>query len=294
MNAWLKFVYLALTLLTCAGNVAAALPLWEIEGTGNRIRLLGSVHFLRAADHPLPSAMLDAYREADVIVMEVALDAINLTDVLRVQQELAIDPRGRSLSDIIGARAYRNAQSQASAIDISLEMLQPFEPWFAALQITQLRIMQLGFDGSYGVEMTMTRKANADGKPIVGLETLTQQLRMLDTLSAPAQKRFLMETLEEAGEIGDGLDKIVNAWKHGDIATLENLLLEGLDGQPEVQPEVYEQVLVQRNRRWTKQIIGMTNDSKDYLIIVGALHLIGADSVQNMLGDAGIRTRQLR
>ena len=34
--------------------VAQSLPLWELEGTRNSIRLLGSVHFLRAEDYPLP------------------------------------------------------------------------------------------------------------------------------------------------------------------------------------------------------------------------------------------------
>lgn len=279
-----------LVLVACVCNSAVALPLWELEGTRNRIQLLGSIHVLRAEDYPLPRAMIDAYRQADIIVMELVLDTIDPADLLRVQQELAIDPRGRSLSDLIGAGAYRRARGQASAIGIDLELMQPFEPWFAALQITQLRLLQLGFDGSYGVDMTMTRNARADGKTIIGLETLDEQLGALDSLSATAQKRFFRLTLEEAGSIDDDLEEIVTAWKRGDTNALENLLLEGLSEQP----DVYEKLLVQRNRRWTNTIIGMTDDSQDYLIIVGTLHLIGADSVQNMLGAAGIRTHQVR
>jgi len=289
LNTLLRAACLWTVLVFCACNTAAALPLWELEGTSNRIQLLGSIHFLRSKDYPLPQAILDAYQEADVIVMELVLDEIAPADMQRVQQELAIDPRGRRLSDLIGASAYRQATAQASAISIDLDLLQPFEPWFAALQITQLRLLQLGFDGSYGVDMTMTRNARADGKPIIGLETLDEQLRTLDSLSAPAQKRFFGQTLEEAASIGDDLEKIVIAWRQGDTQSLETLLFEGLDDQP----EVYEQVLVQRNRRWTKAILNMTNDSPDYLIIVGTLHLIGEDSVRNMLGEAGIRSHQI-
>jgi len=281
---------LCVALVVCACNAATAVPLWEIEGINNRVWLLGSVHLLRAEDHPLPRAITDTYREADIIVMELVLDTISPTDMQRVQQELAIDPRGRNLSELIGASAYHEAQSLASAIDIDLDMLQPFEPWFAALQITQLRLMQLGFDGSYGIDATITRQARADGKPLLGLETLDEQLRALDTLPAAAQHYFLTQTLEDAGSIDDDIDAIVAAWRQGDIETLNSLLLEGLN----TQPEVYEQLLVQRNRRWTKAIIDMTNDSQDYLIIVGTLHLIGEDSVQNMLGEAGFRTSQLR
>jgi len=270
-------------------TVATAVPLWEIEGTDNRILLLGSIHFLRAEDHPLPREIIKAYQEADIIVMELVLDTIGVAGMQLIEQDLAIDPRGRSLSKLIGAGAWRKARSQASKIDIDLNLLQPYEPWFAALRITQLQLLQLGFDGSYGIETTITRKARADRKPLLGLETLDEQLRALDTLPIKVQTEFLLQTLEEADSISDDLDTIVAAWKQADLETLDNLLLEGLGEQP----EVYDQLLVQRNRRWTKTIAGMTNDSQDYLIIVGALHLIGKDSVQNMLADAGIRTRQI-
>lgn len=285
-----KKACLTLALIFCASNIAVAVPLWEIEGTSNRIRLLGSVHFLRAEDYPLPSAITAAYQQADIIVLELALGEITPTDMLRVRRELAIDPRGRGLSDLIDARAYREAQSLAAATNINLDMLQPFEPWFAALRITQLRLSQLGFDGSYGIDATLSRMARTDGKTVIGLETLDEQLRALDTLPAKAQQSFLLQTLEDADGISAELEIILTAWRQGDTHTLENLLLEGLSEQP----EVYDQLLVQRNRRWTKEIIDMTNDSQDYLIIVGSLHLVGKDSVQSMLGQAGIKTRQLR
>ena len=284
----LRSTYVCAALIAC--NVASAVPLWEIEGTNNRIRLLGSVHFLRAEDYPLPPAIADAYREADIIIMELALDKITATDMLRVQQQLAIDPEGRSLSELVSAGTYRKVRSLAADIDIDLNLLQPFEPWFAALQITQLRLLQLGFDGSYGIDAMLTHQASTDGKPLLGLETLDEQLQALDTLPAAAQQKFLLQTLEDAGSISDDLELIMTAWRQGDIATLNKLLLEGLDEQP----EVYEQILIQRNRRWTQAIIDMTKDSEDYLIIVGALHLIGEDSVQSMLDDAGIRTRRIK
>ncbi|HJP37995.1 MAG TPA: TraB/GumN family protein [Gammaproteobacteria bacterium] len=287
LSTLLRTACLCTAVIAC--NVASAVPLWEIEGTSNRIRLLGSVHFLRAEDYPLPPAIYDAYREADIIVMELALDKILPTDVLRVQQQLAVDPDGRGLSELVNAGTFRKVRSLAAAIDIDLNPLQPFEPWFAALQITQLRLQQLGFNGSYGIDAMLTRKAGTDGKPLLGLETLGEQFLALDTLSAAAQQQFLLQTLEDASSISNDLENIVQAWRQGDIAILNNLLLKGLDEQA----EVYEQILIQRNRRWVQTIIDFTNNSQDYLIIVGALHLIGEDSVPNMLDDAGIRTRRI-
>jgi uncharacterized protein YbaP (TraB family) len=282
-----KITCLCMMLIAC--KAAFAVPLWEIEGTENRILLLGSIHFLRAEDNPLPRAIHDAYEEADIIVMELAMDSINPAEIQRIQQEMAIDPQGRSLSDLIGTDSYRQAYSLAASIDIDLDLMLPYEPWFAALQITQLQLLKLGFDGSYGIENTITRKARADRKPLLGLETIGEQLSALDTLPDKAQKFFLLQTLQEAQSSNDDLDTIVKAWKQGNVRKLGRLLLEGMQEQP----EVYDQLLVQRNRRWSDAIIDMTDDSQDYLIIVGALHLIGADSVQNMLNQKGIRTRRL-
>lgn len=42
-------------------QAASSLPLWELEGTRGRVQLLGSIHFLRASDYPLPEAMERAY-----------------------------------------------------------------------------------------------------------------------------------------------------------------------------------------------------------------------------------------
>ena len=281
--------YICLIALLFAGS-AYGQALWEIENTSNQIRLLGSIHFLRAEDYPLPPTIEVAYNDAEIIVMEIDLTRIKPDDITKAQQELAIDPRGRNLKDLLGAAVYQKAKAQALQMNIDLDMLLPFEPWFAALQITQIRLMQLGFDGSYGIESQITNAATSDSKPIMGLETLREQLSIMDSLPAAAQKKFLLQTLDDIIDIDDELDDIVIAWKTGNIKVLDKLLLEGLADQP----EVYQKILVERNQRWTTAIKKMTNDSKDYLIVVGALHLIGEDSVQEILKSAGVKSRQIR
>ncbi|MFQ5635519.1 MAG: TraB/GumN family protein [Gammaproteobacteria bacterium] len=272
------------------GMPALALPLWELEGTDNRIRLLGSVHFLRARDYPLPAAIMTAYADADIVVFELDMSAIDPLATQNLLQRLALDPGGNDLEDYLGARNYRSAATLAKSIDIDLATLRSYEPWFAALQITQLRLAQLGFDGSYGIETRLTMQAVADAKTIRGLESMAEQLGSLDSLPAPAQRVFLMRTLEDAAEIEDDLDDIVTAWREGDTQTLEKELLHGLEDQT----ELHDRILIKRNRNWAKQILGFTKTGKRYLVIVGALHLVGDDSVIRMLDDAGYPARQIR
>ncbi len=277
--AWLIFAF-----------PVAALPLWEIQGTSNQIRLLGSIHFLRPQDFPLPEAITNALMDADVVIMELDLTALNPIMVQTIMLDKAIDPNGRSLEDLLDSRSYRKAQRLAAAVDIDLSTMRQYEPWYAALQITQLRLMQLGFDGSFGVETQILMQAIQHGKDLGGLETLEAQLDSMDSLPMDAQREFLMVTLEEAAAAGEMLDEIIDAWKSGDTAELEDNLLSDLSANS----QLYDQLIVQRNRNWTKSIVSFTEDSRNYLIVVGALHLVGDDSVLKMLNDAGFSTRQIK
>jgi hypothetical protein len=267
-----------------------ALPLWEIQGISNRIHLLGSIHFLRPQDFPLPEAITKALIDADVIIMELDLTTLNPITVQAIMLDKAIDPNGRGLDDFLDRRSYRRAQRLAAAVDIDLSTMRQYEPWYAALQITQLRLMQLGFDGSFGVESQILIQAIQHGKDLGGLETLEAQLDSMDSLPMDAQQEFLMVTLEEAAAAGEMLDEIIDAWKSGDTAVLEENFLSDLSANA----QLYDQLIVQRNRNWTKSIVSFTEDSRNYLIVVGALHLVGDDSVLKMLNDAGFSTRQIK
>lgn len=285
-----RFLLVALLLCVTAIPDAFGLPLWEIEGTQNRIRLLGSIHFLRPQDFPLPKTIMDAYREADVLVMELDLSNLDPLEVQKTLQRLSIDSRGRNLETLLGTRTYREAQKLAAEIDVDLGAFRPYEPWFAALQITQLRLMQLGFDGSNGVDAYFTGQAVQDGKQIRGLETLEFQLGTMDALPLEAQREFLLQTLDDALEIEETMDDIIGAWKAGDTRKLQSELLEDLDEQP----DLYDRILVQRNKNWAASILDLVDDSQDYLIVVGALHLVGEDSVLSLIEDDGYRTRQIK
>lgn len=285
-----RLLSFGLALCVIVGGRASALPLWELEGSDNRVHILGSVHFLRAQDYPLPDRIMDVYADADVVVFELNLSTMDAIETQALMRRLAIDPRGNDLEDYLGSREYRTAATLAGDLDIDLAALRPYEPWFAALQITQLRLAQLGFDGTYGIETQFTLRAVGDGKRIEGLESLEDQFSSLDSLPAPAQREFLMQTLEDAADIEGGLDRIITAWRAGDNATLNDELMMGLEGQP----ELYDRILVRRNRNWTRQIIGFADSGENYLVVVGTLHLVGDDSVIRMLADAGYPARQLR
>ncbi|HHQ13632.1 MAG TPA: TraB/GumN family protein [Chromatiales bacterium] len=289
MRNRMRLMIVIATLLASWTPAAFGVPLWQLEGTRGQIVFLGSVHFLRDEDYPLPDSIQRAYKDADVLVMEMDMDDLNPVQSQATVLSLAQDPDGRDLKTLIGSRNYSIAKREADAIGIDMTTLMPFEPWFAALQITQIRLMQLGLDPNQGIESYLTAWAARDGKEIRGLESFETQLRALDTLPARAQAKFLLRTLEEAAEIETSIDTILSAWRRGDVQTLESELLKGLSGQP----ELYQQILVDRNRDWARKLAALASERKNYLVIVGTLHLVGKDSVLKMLDDAGYPSHRL-
>lgn len=281
---------LALLLLAFHAAAAPTLPLWELTGTSNRILVLGSIHFLRAGDYPLAPAITAAFDQADVVLMEIDMDDLDPVASGTTVAALAQDSKGRTLPELLGPGAWKAASAEARRIGLDLAPMTPFEPWYAAVVVTQLRLAQLGFDPSLGVESRMAADAQRLGKEIRGLETLESQLGALDSLSADAQRQFLQSTLEEAGEVGDMADGMIAAWKAGDVRALDEELLGGVRDQP----EVYRALIVRRNEHFADAIGDLVDGKKNYLIVVGALHLVGPDSVLRMLERDGVASRQVR
>jgi uncharacterized protein YbaP (TraB family) len=277
---------------TLAANTASAVAeaqhtLWSIKGKTNTVYLLGSVHFLSPAER-LPDVMDDAYRDAERLVMEIDMDDL---DPLATQQtviELGLLPEGATLESEIGADAYKKVAAYANELGMDAATLNRFRPWLAAMTLVQLQLRQLGLDPNSGVEQKLTARASADGKEIQGLETMRQQLSMLANLSAKQQREFLLYSVEDTERAAKEIDDLITAWRSGDIKSLAALLQEGFDRYP----DIYGPLTVDRNRKWIQNIEQLLKEHDDYLIVVGALHLVGKGSVVELLQAKGYSVRQ--
>jgi len=273
-----KLLYLLL--LLSASTFAGPLPIWEVNTADNRFVMMGSIHYLRPTDYPLPATFYTVLEDADLVLMELDTGNLDSLQTMMLMETVGRDSSGRTLKDLIGADDYNDVSSRATALGIPMMMLNDKEPWYAAMLVSQVRLMQLGFDSAWGIETQFTAAAGQAGKPINGLETIEQQLSALDNLPFEVQLEFLQQSLgdEAAADMNDMLE----AWKSGDTSAMEQSLLIGMDGMP----ELYESIVVNRNRNWVRQLeqLDFENSGKTFLVIVGSMHLVGDDSVQELFG----------
>ena len=280
---------LALPGLSATQDVGHPISMWKIEGNSNRIYLLGSVHVLRKQDHPIPTAIDDAYEDAEVLIMEVDMDDIDPIEMAGLVSELGMIADGGSLQDIMGPALYGEAADYASQLGIPIDMLGATEPWLAAITVEQMMLLRIGFNPQYGIEFHLTAMAGKDEKEIFGFETAREQLEFLDGLSMPAQRSLLIQTLQESLSIEEDINLLIDAWRHGDINFFEKTLL----AEMRKYPELYKTLVVDRNEAWVEKIKKLTAEKDDYLVVVGALHLVGEDGVPALLSEQGISVDQL-
>lgn len=268
----------------------AEAPVWAIHGAHNTVYLAGSVHLLRSRDAALPAAFDRAYKDADALVMEIDLDDLDPAAAQGWMLEHGMIGDEKTLGDIIGKPRFQRVEQEGNRLGIPIEALQQLEPWLVAMTLAQLQYMKLGFDPEQGVEKQLERKAQTDHKEIAGLETLDEQLGLLANMSIDDQAKFLDLTLEEMREMQGETDSLLSAWRTGNAQKLASMLSD----EYKVAPVLYRTLVADRNKRWMPAIEKLLQSDKDYLVVVGALHLVGTGGLLELTKARGYEAKQLQ
>jgi uncharacterized protein YbaP (TraB family) len=274
----------ALLALLSSSTVSADPAAWRVTTpSGGEVVLLGSIHLLREQDYPLPRS-IDAYYEAsDRIVLELDLDDLDPADIQSELFRVALLPTGTRLNDVLAPKLYKAAEAQASELGIELALLDGFEPWLVALTMLDLGMSQLGYRSDRGVEQYLLGRAKSDRKEVLGLESLATQTAVFDSLTIDEQSALLEQTLGELESAERVLDEMIVAWRAGELDTLSESLMSDFSDFP----ELYESLVVNRNNAWIAKIEQLLESGLRYLVVVGGLHLVGDDSVVELLRAGG-------
>ena len=289
-KCWISRGWLFLIVGLLGGVAAHAdAPVWAIKGSKNTVYLAGSVHLMRAADAKLPAAFNKAYSDASALVMEIDMDDLDPMQAQSWMVENGLYGDDGSLSQTLGKARFEKVERQTSALGIPAEAVDRFKPWMAAMTLAQLQLMKLGFDAESGVEKQLQAYAQSDHKEITGFETVQEQLGLLDHLSTPDQIKFLDLTLEEMHEMEGETDDLLTAWRNGNAQKLADMLGKEYG----VAPGLYSTLVADRNRKWIPQIEKLLKADKNYMVVVGTLHIVGKGGLLDLLKADGFGARQL-
>lgn len=294
-----RFVRTAAAALLAAGSLAcseaaAQQPrnlLYRVEGPGGAtVYMLGSIHVLTADAYPLGAQVERAYGQAERVFFEVSLDTLQARGGEMMPRGVWRD--GRTLRDAIPADLYAMVQQASTRYPdsrIDMSVLDRLEPWAVALLLSQLEWARTGMRAQHGVDMHFEARAQRDGKALGSLESVDFQLGLMDGFSPAQQEEMLSQTLEDLPRTETLMRDLVAAWRAGDADRLDALV----NGSMGRYPNYYDRMLTDRNAAWVPQIERMIGGRDDVLVIVGAAHLVGGESMVAMLRERGYRVEQM-
>jgi uncharacterized protein len=141
--------------------------------------------------------------------------------------------------------------------------------------------------------MILRHVAEAEGKPVQGLETLQLQIDMFNHMPpAPAPLPKAQHSAAAPAQI-DGLSSAMAdmqaAWKRGDQGVFVRML-----GQlKSASPDTYRMMFTERNSRWADWVRARMQSPGTVFIAVGAGHLAGPDSLLVGLAERGLPSRRV-
>ncbi len=262
--------------------------LWEVKSATNTAYLFGSIHLAKADFYPLPAAVDAAYRQAGTVAVEI--DPTDLTatkKAMRLLTYTAPDKLEKHLSEQTWSKLKSMA---ASAVD----QLQTLRPAVLATTLTLQTFMAQGYDPKYGIDLHFIHKARADHKKLVELETMEFQAGVLGSLNDADGDAIVAETLQglRTGTLQRESEELVEAWKSGNAQALEKILRD-FGNKDSGSKRLMKLLLDDRNVGMAQKITQLLEENDKAFIVVGAGHLVGANSITRLLAQQGLRIRKI-
>ena len=262
--------------------------LWSMQTAKNSIYFLGSIHLLKRDSYPLAAEIENAYEDCTSIVFETDLDAMKEPAFQAMMLSLGLYPEGQTIEQDISEETHELLKEKVEAAGLPMAQFARFRPWICGQTLTVIELQRLGFDVMYGIDTYFYSKAKRDKKKMIFLESAEYQLKLLGEMDRHDQEDFLRQTLKELKVIGEMAPDMLNAWETGDIDGLNEIITMSFKDHP----EIYERLVTERNRAWISRINNLAHQDGNVLVIVGAGHLIGKESVLDLLEERGYKIRQ--
>jgi len=262
---------------------------WKATNQGNAVYLAGSIHMLTADFYPLNAAFDRAFNDSDLLVEEVDFAEMTATEVQMQALMRAMLPSGQTLDKVVSAPTLALVNKAATDVGAPMEALQRMKPWMISLTLECLTLSKAGFDPDLGIDKHFYDRARAEGKGVQGLETVAYQLSRLDDMTMEQQERMLVQSIKELNTEKASVTKLTDAWKTGDAAGVERVVLPDL----KTDPLLYQRLLVERNKNWMPKIEALFSRKTHALVLVGSAHLVGPDGLLAMLKAKGYTIEQL-
>lgn len=254
----------ALTAATPTGAQLSNPPtepaLFVVRDADTTIYIFGTFHALDGKSQWFDNSLRSAFEQSDELVLE--------TLVPEKPSDVAPEPAG-----------FRPPSVTPSASFLATARM--------AINAGQSRGMEVG----NGADMVLRHIAEAEGKPVEGLETLQLQMNMFNHMptAVPAPQLKSSASANQMSGLSKAMAEMQEAWKRGD----QSVFVSMLNKLKAASPETYRMMFTERNTRWADWIRARMQMPGTVFVAVGAGHLAGKDSLLVKLAERGLPSKRV-
>lgn len=251
---------------------------------GTASYLFGTIHSEDPRVLALPAPVRMHLDRARAFVLEVVPDA----EAMSASVAAMTYDNGRVLSDMVPEDVYRDSIAALAARGLPEVAVRAFKPW----AVMTLLSMPVAKTGQF-LDLELYQRALANGTPVLGLETMEEQLAVFEGLGLADQVSLLRETLASLPEMPGMFQSLIDAYKRRDLAALMQLADSYLgSADAELARRFHAALIDTRNARMAQRMLPMIGQG-GHFIAVGALHLPGPGGVLDRLAAAGCDIERL-
>ncbi|MCA0383794.1 MAG: TraB/GumN family protein [Bacteroidetes bacterium] len=262
-----------------AENSTPQTLLWRISGNqlAKPSYLFGTMHIMCAKDAIVSSQLQQVLDSTKQVYFEVDLD--NMVEMIGSIKAMAMKD-GKGIRDFLTQDEYdRVAAYFQGKSPLPFKVLERYKPLLLSAMIAE-QAMQC--EATNGMEMMILAEAAKRKKEILGLETMSYQAGLFDSIPYATQAKELLKAIDSAGVDNTEVQQLLEAYKAQDLEKINALTIKeegSLEGNLDL-------LLYGRNRNWVQKMPALMKESSN-LFAVGAGHLPGENGVIQLLRNAG-------
>jgi uncharacterized protein len=267
--------------------------IWEARSAANTVYLFGTIHVGARKMYPLSPAVEKAFAASEVLALEA--DPTEASGAIDGMASAAYKPPD-NIARHISPELMGKVEGLLPQIGLPIEYARVMRPAMLAMTIAMLEIGRQGYDAKLGLDIHLARRAKEQGKRIVELESLQQQIALLQSFSPALQAGMLEASVQgvQNGTLATELRDLVAAWRTGNAGDLmAQLQRDTEDLPPELAREYDDALYNSRNLGMVDKIIAMLESGPPAFVAVGAGHLLGPAGVVELLQAKGYKLRKL-
>ncbi|MCB9224756.1 MAG: TraB/GumN family protein [Crocinitomicaceae bacterium] len=252
--------------------------LWRIEKDGYQTAYMyGTMHIIEAEYYHFTDKMTEKIKNSDAIIMEVGgmpnpIETLNLMELDSGDiRSIFSNEEMRTIVEFFDKKLGQDPDS-------FFKMYGKMKPFFILQAISQHYFS----DNTESYDLDIMSIAGQNEIPLVGLETLEQQLGFFDAIPQNKMNEMIIGSIEDFEKEKKSTAKMMKIYSEQRVDKLIPLMSKQ---SPEMM-EYSDIFLYDRNKAWIPKIVEEMKTRKIF-IAVGAAHLLGEGGLIDLLEKEG-------